>query len=263
MIKNRMVFVLLLSIWACKTENRNEANAQIRQSAASSEVAGLTTAETIISNAIQAHGGTLYDTAHYSFTFRKKEYTFNNDNGYEYTLEDNTGAGTLIVDELKNGIFTRQIDGETVVLNQKDTAKYSQALNSVIYFAMLPYKLMDKAVIKKYVGETFIKNQKYDIVEVTFKENGGGNDFDDEFHYWINKETKTMDYLAYNYRVNEGGVRFRSAYNRRNVNGIIFQDYINWEAPIRTPLRDLPSLYEKGSLKELSRIETKNVLNLK
>jgi hypothetical protein len=31
-----------------------------------------------------------------------------------------------------------------------------------------------------------------------FGQNGGA-DFDDEFHYWINKQTHKIDYLAYNY----------------------------------------------------------------
>jgi len=63
--------------------------------------------------------------------------------------------------------------------------------------------------------------------------------------------------------VNKGGVRFRSAYNRRVIDGIIFQDFINYKAKIGTPLFDLPSLYEKGELEELSRIETKDIQNLK
>ena len=68
-----------------------------------------------------------------------------------------------------------------------------------------------------------------------------------------------MDYLAYNYKVNGGGVRFRSSYNRRNVGGIIFQDYINYKAEVGTPLKDLPTLYENDKLKEVSRIDTENV----
>ena len=68
--------------------------------------------------------------------------------------------------------------------------------------------------------------------------------------------------MAYSYSVNDGGVRFRSAYNPRTIDGIRFQDYINWEAPVGTPLKDLPALFEKDKLKELSRIETVDVRNL-
>ena len=70
-----------------------------------------------------------------------------------------------------------------------------------------------------------------------------------------------MNYMAYSYHTNDGGVRFRSAYNPRTVDGIRFQDYVNWEAPIGTPLEELPKLYENGQLKELSKIETEAVQN--
>jgi hypothetical protein len=54
---------------------------------------------------------------------------------------------------------------------------------------------------------------------------------DDELHYWINKDTHKIDYLAYSCQVNDGGVRFRSAFNTR-VAGVTFQDYINYEAQL-------------------------------
>ena len=34
---------------------------------------------------------------------------------------------------------------------------------------------------------------------MTFKENGGGKDYQDEFRYWININNGQIDYLAYNY----------------------------------------------------------------
>jgi hypothetical protein len=79
----------------------------------------------------------------------------------------------------------------------------------VIYFATLPYKLQDASVNRKFIEET-IKDKQYDVVGVTLVRSGG-KDFDDEFHYWINKQTHKVDYLAYSYRTNDGGVRFRTA----------------------------------------------------
>ena len=146
-------------------------------------------------------------------------------------------------------------------LSTEDAGKYGEALNSVIYFATLPHKLQDASVHKTFVEETTIKGKKYDVIQVTFGQDGGGKDFDDEFHYWINKQTHKIDYLAYNYRTNDGGVRFRSAFNTRVIDGLTFQDYINYEAPLETDLKDLPKLYEQGKLKEVSQILTENVVN--
>lgn len=218
--------------------------------------------QAIVNEAIEAHGGTAYDAAHYEFVFRGKKYTFNNQNGFAYSVISNDSLGNSIEDNLQNGTFRRKVNEKAITLSKEDIAKYSNALNSVIYFATLPYKLNDTAVHKENVGETVIKGEDYDVVRVTFGEEDGGKDHDDIFMYWINKKSHYINYLAYSYSVNEGGVRFRSAYNARTIDGIRFQDYINWEASVGTPLADLPALFEKGELKELSRIETEDVKNL-
>ena len=224
-------------------------------------VASLSKADSIVNAAIEAHGGKRYDTADYSFTFRDKTYRFKNDgSNYEYSSTIQKGD-SLIKDVMINSDFTRYINTQKQNLTAEDAGKYGESLNSVIYFATLPHKLQDASVHKKFVEETTIKGKKYDVIEVTFGQDGGGKDFDDQYQYWINQETHLMDYFAYNYQVNEGGVRFRAAFNTRVVAGVTFQDYINYEAPIKTPLKDLPELYEQGKLKEASRILTKNVVN--
>jgi hypothetical protein len=218
-------------------------------------------AYSLVNEAIEAHGGDLYNKADYSFIFRAKKYRFkNNGNQFEYSSEVQKND-SLIKDILINDTFERYINNNLQSLKKEDIGKYSEALNSVIYFAMLPYKLQDASVNKKFIEETTIKEKQYDVVGVTFGQDGGGKDFDDEFHYWINKQTHKIDYLAYNYRTNDGGVRFRTAFNTRIIDGLTFQDYINYEAPLGTPLKDLPKLYEQGKLKELSQILTENIVN--
>ena len=219
-------------------------------------------ADKIIDKAISAHGGAKYDQAHYSFMFREKGYIFhNNGDLYTYLMTSNKGEISRM-DKLDNSGFTRRENGVEVELSAKDKTRFGNGLNSVIYFATLPHKLQDEAVIKEYIGSTSIKGKSYQVVEIRFQEEGGGTDHDDTFYYWINADNNLIDYLAYNYQVNKGGVRFRSAYNRRTVDGIVFQDYVNYKAEVGTPLKDLPALWEKDQLKELSRIETEQVRRL-
>ncbi|SNR13968.1 DUF6503 family protein [Tenacibaculum jejuense] len=251
--------ILMTSLFAIscqlKTEEKKE---EIKKEV---EIA-VSEGDKIINEAIKAHGGNLYDNAYYSFIFRKNEYSFkNSENSYIYTVKRKV-EDKIVEDILDNGSITRTINGESVELNERDKLRYSEALNSVIYFATLPYKLNDAAVNKEFKREVTIKNETYKIVQVTFNQEGGGKDFEDQFYYWVNSKTHTIDYLAYNYKVNNGGVRFRSSYNKRNIGGIIFQDYINYKAEVGTPLSELPKLYEEGKLKELSKIETENVVNL-
>lgn len=253
-MKNNYFFLLIISLLfiACNsTKTTNSSSPQLSK------------AEIILQKAIEAHGGTKYQTAHYSFTFRGKQYTFkNNKDQFRYSVKSKKD-GKEIVDVLENGNLKREVNGVEIALSEKEENRYSGGLNSVIYFATLPNKLQDKAVKKSYQGTTTIKGKAYEILEIKFEQEGGGRDHDDVFHYWINQKTNVIDYLAYNYQVNGGGVRFRSAYNSRNVDGIIFQDYVNYKAEVGTPLVDLPRLFEQGKLKELSRIETENVLNVR
>ena len=71
-----------------------------------------------------------------------------------------------------------------------------------------------------------------------------------------------MDYLAYSYEVDGGGVRFREAYNTRKIGGVLFQDYVNYKHLKNTDVSTFDILFEKGELKELSRIELENVKNI-
>jgi len=213
----------LLFLTACKSTTSTK-------KMASKEV---TQADLILETAINAHGGKRYDNANYEFIFRKNKYTFKNSKeGYEYTVRKTKDKITAF-DKLTNNDFTRIINGEKIELTEKQKSSFSGSLNSVIYFATLPYKLKDGAVNKTYKGTTIIKEKKYDVLQITFDEEGGGKDHDDVFYYWINQETKVIDYLAYSYQVNSGGVRFRSAYNTRIVDGILFQDYVNYKESVR------------------------------
>jgi hypothetical protein len=255
--------ILFFSFTSCDSEKKStpEKTPTVSETP-QKEIPKTDKASQILQETIKAHGGDLYEKAHYQFVFRDKTFTFkNNGNNFTYTVES-TKDGSTTKDVLKNGVFSRQVDNQSVTLSEKDENSAKGAINSVIYFATLPHKLNDAAVNISFVEETTIKGKKYDVLKVTFNQNGGGEDFEDEYHYWVNQETKKIDYLAYNYQVNGGGVRFRSAYNVRVVDGITFQDYINYKAEVGTPLKDLPALYEQGKLKELSRIKTEKVTHL-
>ena len=222
-----------------------------------------TPGDSIVELAIVAHGGDLYDDAHYQFKFRNKVYTFkNNQKNFEYTRLDLSDS-MLIFDVMNGDTFERMVDNELVNLNAEAQDKFRESINSVIYFATLPHKLSDAAVFKKLIGTTTIMDTLYNVVEVSFSQEGGGKDHEDLFYYWFNSKTNTLDYLAYQYATNGGGVRFRSAYNRTVVEGIIFQDYVNYEVPVGTPLGTIPALYEKDSLKKLSLIQTELIKSLK
>ena len=154
----------------------------------------------------------------------------------------------------------RFIDGKMILLSDSLQRVYSNSLNSVMYFFQLPKPLQDTAAINELVGAVVIHGETYWTLKVTFKEEGGGEDFQDEYRYWINQKNHEIDYLAYNYLTDGGGTRFRRAVNKRKIEGIFFQDYVNYK-PFQKfeQLDSLPSLFEQEELQQVSLIENKNI----
>jgi len=243
-MKRFSLILLIISIYACKEQRP----------------AKDLSAAVIIDKAIEKAGGSILDTATVSFQFRDKFYRAKRDNGL-YELERCTDAACKdTLDQLTNSDFKRYINERQIKLADSLVAGLSGSVNSVHYFSVLPYGLDAEAVQAKKIGVDTIDGKTYYEIHVSFAEEGGGEDFEDEYMYWINTENFEVDYLAYNYHVNEGGTRFRQAINPRVVNGVRFADYINYE-PETTfpPLEDLDSLFQAGKLHELSRIILEDV----
>ncbi len=213
----------------------------------------------ITNKAIATAGGELFENIEIQFEFRDREYGYKKSNGqFEYVrLFDDSAQ--VIRDVLTNTGFIREIDGVTTEVPDSMAVKYSNSINSVIYFALLPYGLNDAAVNKEYLNSVAVKDKEYHKIKVTFNQNGGGVDYQDVFIYWIDTETYEVDYLAYSYETEGGGIRFREAYNERVVNGIRMVDYINYKPKNDLILENIDEAFEKGELQEVSRIESKNI----
>ena len=213
-------------------------------------------AQSIIDQTIKAHGGAAYGKLHYQFRFRDREYEARRQKG-RFQLERRfEEEGKAVRDLLSNAGFVREIDGQAVTLADSFQTKYGNSVNSVHYFAQLPYGLNDPAVNKSYLGTSNINEIDYHKVQITFQEEGGGTDFDDVFVYWIHPESFTMDFLAYAFHTDGGGLRFREAYHAREVGGIRYQDYVNYKAdPAVWKVQELDRAFNEGKLEKLSLIE--------
>ena len=220
-----------------------------------------TEAEKIVDSAIASYGGDLYEKTAIDFDFRGTHYSiFKSPSSFEYSREftDSTGQ---VMDVLNNAGFTRSVNGVRIdTLTEERIGAFSRSVNSVAYFAFLPYGLNDAAAVKTYLGQTKIKGKDYHQVKVTFQAEGGGDHFEDEFLYWFGVEDSRMEYMAYSYHTDGGGVRMREVRETREVGGIRFQDYINLKAANKeTPLDSMQYLFEKGALEKLSEINLENI----
>lgn len=248
MLRNVMVLAVVLSVFNCK-ENKPHSN----------EIAS---AENIINKAIEVAGGDLFDRSDINFDFRNIHYRALRHQGrfqLERRFKDSLGE---IKDVLTNSGFERYKDGKKIQVSDSLSSLYRNSVNSVHYFSVLPYGLDGNAVHKSYIGSKEIKGKDYHKIKVTFSEDGGGEDFDDEFIYWIEKEDFTVDYLAYSYKENDGslGLRFREAYNERMLNGLRLPDYNNFKpATSDVEFMELDDLFISDKLQLLSKIELKNI----
>ncbi|MGB7842821.1 MAG: DUF6503 family protein [Salinimicrobium sp.] len=211
----------------------------------------------IINKVIDVAGADKYDNASIEFIFRKNQYTSERKNGrFKFTRTRKDSLGQKVKDILDNDKVQRFVDGKEVRLTDSLAAVIGESVNSVHYFVQLPYGLDGKAVEKELVGEDEINGKKYYEMKVTFEEEGGGTDHEDVYMYWIEKKDYTIDYMAYRFFINDGGIRFRVAKNPRVLEGIRFVDYENYKTDdLSTPLQLLDDLYLQGKLTKVSHIE--------
>lgn len=210
---------------------------------------------------ITAHGLAQLEGKTVAFDFRDHAYSVRRREGSSvYTRLKNEDSISTLDSLWSSGRFRRYVNDRPVELVDSMKTKYSESVNSVAYFFQLPLPLNDPAAIKQLGPEVEIRGQPYQTVEVTFRQAGGGKDFEDEFRYWFHAENFTLDYLAYSYATDGGGIRFRVATREHHLSGMKFQDYENYK-PLskRTPLDSLPLLWEAGKLELLSKIENTNL----
>ena len=238
-----LIIIILFGLISCKQKEAAKISAQH-----------------IVDKSIEVSGGGLYKTSDISFEFRDRKYILERIDGKKILKRIQKKDTLDFVDVKSPKSFKRYINGEVAQLPDSLANSYANSVNSVHYFAYLPYGLNDPAVIKEYLEQVVIKDKKYHKIKVTFKQENGGDDFDDVYIYWFNTKTNKPDYLAYEFHVNDGGLRFREAFNERNVNGIRFVDYINFK-PIKDneSIYGIDSLFQKGELEILSKIELKNI----
>ena len=177
---------------------------------------------------------------------------------FERMFKDST---VIIKDVLFNEGFERYKNNELIKVSDSMIPRYSASVNSVHYFSVLPFGLNDAAVKKQYIGKVTLKEKPYHKIKITFNKDGGGEDFEDVFVYWINTETHKTAYIAYLYHENHGiGLRFREAYNERYVEGVRFVDYNNYKPEdASVSVLDLDDLFEKNQLQLLTKIELTNL----
>ncbi|MFZ1454511.1 MAG: DUF6503 family protein [Saprospiraceae bacterium] len=213
-------------------------------------------AQQLIDQCIEAHGGSNYEKLNVTFDFRQYKFSIKqHKKGYLYDRIYTDSLGNNLKDILNNGVYSHEQNGKIIPLSEKLKSRYREGVNSVAYFMLLPYKLRDKAVNSQYIGSIELDGQNYDKIKVWFDKEGGGQDHEDIFCFWIHQSRHTLDYLAYT----NGGPRFRKCTKREKTGGVIFQNYDNFQIMDKEiPSDQYDQAYKEGKYKLLSKIEQNN-----
>ncbi len=218
------------------------------------------TAQQIVDKTLLRSGADKVANAQIRFQFRDKKYTAIRKNGTFLLERIVSNATSTVRDVLSNEGFSRFVEDVPITVVDTMAVKYRNSINSVHYFSVLPYGLNDKAVQKKLLPSSVVAGKDYYKIMITFSEDGGGEDFEDVFVYWIGKEDFLIDYLAYSFHTNGGGKRFRVLKEQCNIKGIRFVDYHNYKPiDLEIPLIDLDLAFDKKQLKKVSEIILENI----
>ena len=213
--------------------------------------------DAIVRASIERHGGDAFDGIHMTWDFRGIPFEVTRDDGqfrYQRIVEDSLGQA--IVEVLENEGSWIEIAGQRQDIDGQARSRLETAVNSVVYFGFLPFHLDDPPVQLGDLGTVELDGQPYRKIEVTFQQSGGGPDWEDRFIYWFHERDLTLDYLAYREAADVETTRFRRAVNRRDVGGILAQDYENYTGdPDVGDVADYDQLFEEGSLRLVSMVE--------
>ncbi len=208
------------------------------------------------------HGSALLDRAEVSFQFRGTPFVLRRDGGrFRYARTTTDSLGRTVEDVVDNDGTHRFVDGAPVPLDSAEAARTETAVNSVAYFALLPAPLADPAVRARRLTPERVGGRDYDRVEVTFAQDGGGQDHQDRYVYWLRQSDGEVGHYAYTYDVTPGdtaraatGTRFRVPLGSRRVGGVLFQDWRNLSADSLERLEAFGDVYDRGLAFDVSEV---------
>lgn len=99
--------------------------------------------------------------------------------------------GALIHTRLKNGHFSRTVDGKAATINQEVLEK---AVNTSTYVVSMPFKLLDAGVKIKYLGEEMLfDNKVVDVIQLSYDaEQYDQHSTSDVWKYYFDKKDRKI-----------------------------------------------------------------------
>ena len=184
----------------------------------------------IVTRAIEHHGGEAYRGSETELDVCSKSGCFHvvarvDGDRFAYTVSGKSDDPRREV-RWSNDVLEVRENGAAVAIEPGKEQRYRDWAMARVYFCFLPYRLDDPSVIQHDRGLIEWDGRRLHKVKVTF-EPGTSTDAGDEYLYWFDPETARLEYFAYSYDDDGGGLRFRRAVRHRRVGGLLFFDQEN------------------------------------
>ena len=189
----------------------------------------------ILDQSIEYHGGDLYESSSVSLKITSLSGSFNIEadlgNNFDYTVIGEVGRDNKYLRKVNytNTAVREWRDGEEVKLDEVLAGSARDFVNARVFFPFLPYGLNGENVFKEDLGIEEWEGVRLHKVRVSFRL-GTSTDAEDTYMYWFDPETGRVEQFAYDFKVGNGGLRFRKPLKFKRVGGILFSDQENYAA---------------------------------
>ncbi len=212
----------------------------------------------IVEKAIEHHGGDLYRHSETELDVCSKSGCFHltarvDGDRWAYTVAGKSGDSRRRVISAHDGLQVWK-NGEIEAVEAGEEQRYRDWAMARVYFCFLPFRLGDESVYQRDLGLVDWDGRRLHKVKVTF-EPGTSSAAGDEYLYWFDPESARLEYFAYSYDDNGGGLRFRRAVRHRRIGGLLFFDQENHGADgLGLSVDEIDADYVRDSMRHVSTV---------
>ncbi len=217
----------------------------------------------IVDRAIEHHGGEIYRHSETELDLCSKSGCFQvvarmDGDAWTYKVSGKSRDSHQEVISTHDRLTVRR-DGSEVTVAADQEQGFRDWAMARVYFCFLPFRLNDPSVLKQDLGLVDWDGRSLHKVKVTF-EAGSSTDAGDQYMYWFDPETARLEYLAYSYDDNGGGLRFRRAVRHRRIGGLLFFDQENFGADGPGLSVDaIDAAYVRDSMRHVSTVRLEDI----
>ncbi len=187
-------------------------------------------APSIVTKAIDFHGGDIYKAARIAMTITSLSGSFRIEATRESDRFEHVVTGTVGPTQverrvrLTNDTVEEWRDGAAVTLDSEGQRGAQSYVDARVFFPLLPFTLEGGDIRFEDRGLDVWQGRELHKVKVTFAP-GTSNDADDSYMFWFDPESGRVEQFGYDFGT---GLRYRRAVEFHRVGGVLFSTQENY-----------------------------------